>query len=353
MRLDVLSRQPGAARRRAMAWVAVAAAGVLSTGFAQAVDLTGSGSTFVFPILWKWAADYHDKTGAKVNYQSIGSGGGITQIKAGRVTFGASDKPLATAELRGAGLVQFPLVIGGIVPVVHLDAVKPGQMRFTGSLLADIYLGKVTQWNDPEIAALNPDVALPADKIVVVHRLDPSGTTFNFTNFLSKSSEAWKGKAGDDTLVPWPVGVGGTGSEGVANYVNYMPGAIGYVELSYAVRHKMKYALVRNRSGAWVEPSPAAFQAAAASTAWEGDDFYAVITDAAGEDAWPIAATTFVLMQQAPADAAASKEALDFFKWSLESGQADARKLDYVPLPDPLVEKIEAYWSSHLRPSGP
>jgi len=316
---------------------------------AHAVDLTGSGSTFVFPILWKWAASYHDKTGAKVNYESIGSGAGIAQIKAGAVTFGASDKPLAPAELSNAGLAQFPLVVGGIVPVVNVDVAKPGQMRFTGAVLADIYLGRITKWNDPEIAALNPDITLPARNIAVIHRSDASGTTFNFANFLSKSSDEWKSKVGADTLVRWPVGVGGTGSEGVANYVSYMPGAIGYVELSYAVRHKMKYALVKNKAGNFVEPSPASFQAAAASADWEAGDFYEVIADAPGEQSWPIAATTFVLMRKNPTNAAASREALSFFKWSLESGQPDARKLDYVPLPDALVQKIESYWTTNIK----
>lgn len=337
---------PVASRWRALVMAALVVCGTA----AHAVDLTGAGSTFVFPILWKWAAHYYDKTGAKVSYRSVGSGAGIAQIKAGQVVFGASDKPLTSPELRAAGLVQFPLVVGGIVPVVHLDAIKPGSMKLDGAVLADIFLGKVTQWNDPEIAALNPDLSLPAGKITVVHRLDSSGTTFNFVNFLSKSSEQWKSKVGDDTSVHWPVGVGGTGNEGVANNVNYLPGSIGYVELSYAMGHKMKYALVKNQAGNYVDPSPASFQAAAASTEWQADDFYAVITDAPGAQAWPIAATTFILMPRQPSDPAASQEALNFFKWALESGQPDARKLDYVPLPDALVSQIEAYWGRTIAP---
>lgn len=331
-----------ASLRRMVGTAVIAATCSLSLP-AHAVDLTGAGSTFVFPILWKWTAAYHEKTGAKINYRSIGSGAGIAQVKAGSATFGASDKPLGSEELQAACLMQFPIVVGGIVPVVNIDGASPGSLKFDGHLLADIFIGKVTQWNDAEIAALNPGVALPAQPITVVHRLDASGTTFNFANFLSKSSEAWKAKVGSDTLVRWPVGVGGTGNDGVANQVNYLPGSIGYVELSYATRHKMKYALVKNRAGAFVEPSPASFEAAAAGTEWKNDDFYEIITDAPGEASWPIAATTFVLMPKAPPDQAAGQEALSFFRWALANGQADARKLDYVPLP--LVEQIEAYWA--------
>lgn len=321
----------------------------LASPVAYAADVLGAGSTFVFPILSKWAATYHDKTGARVNYQSIGSAGGIAQIKSGLVTFGASDKPLSPEELAKLGLAQFPLVVGGVVPVVNLDVAVSEPLKFTGAVLADIYLGKVTQWNDPSIAALNPGVALPVQKITVVHRADGSGTTFNWVNYLSKSSEEWKSKVGDDTTVQWPVGMAGKGNEGVANYVNSTKGAIGYVELSYAVKHKMKYALVKNKAGAFVTPNAASFQAAAASADWKADDFYEIITDAPGKDAWPIAASTFVLMYKTPKNAAASKEALSFFKWALESGQADAQKFDYVPLPANLVQQIQAYWTQRIQ----
>ncbi|MGR4871092.1 phosphate ABC transporter substrate-binding protein PstS [Variovorax sp. LARHSF232] len=328
---------------------AVAAAFALSALTAHATDITGSGSTFVYPILSKWAAAYHSKTGAKVNYQAIGSGGGITQIKSGMVTFGATDKPLSPDELKQSGLAQFPLVVGGVVPVVNIDAARVGEMKFTGALLADIYLGKITKWNDAAIAELNPGISLPDQSITVVHRADGSGTTFNWVNYLSKSSEEWKAKVGEGTMVKWPLGVGGQGNEGVAARVNYVKGAIGYVEMSYAMKNKMKYAQVRNKAGAFVEPNASSFQAAAASAEWKADDFYEVITDAPGKNSWPIAASTFVLVPKEPKNAAASKEALSFFKWALENGQADAQKLDYVPLPAPLVQQIEAYWAKNIK----
>lgn len=327
----------------------VAAGIVLSSIPAHAADFMGAGSTFVFPVLSKWAASYHDKTGAKVNYQAIGSGAGIAQIKSGAVTFGATDKPLSPEELKASGLVQFPVVVGGVVPVVNIDAAKVGEMKFTGALLADIYLGKVTKWNDPAIAELNPGITLPDQGITVVHRADSSGTTFNWANYLSKSSEEWKTKVGEGTMVKWPLGVGGRGNEGVATQVNYTKGAIGYVELSYALKSKMKYAEVKNKAGIFVGPSAASFQAAAASAEWKGEDFYEVITDAPGKDSWPITASTFVLMQKEPKNAAASKEALNFFKWALENGQADAQKLDYVPLPAPLVQQIQAYLAKSIK----
>lgn len=328
---------------------ASAAALIFAGAGAHAADVMGAGSTFVYPILSKWAATYHEKTGARVNYQSIGSGGGIAQIKAGMVTFGASDKPLAPDELSKSGLAQFPLVVGGVVPVVNVDVAAAAPLKLTGTVLADIYLGKVTKWNDPAIGALNPGVALPDQKITVVRRSDSSGTTFNWVNYLSKSSEEWKTKVGNDTVVQWPVGVAGKGNEGVATYVNATKGAIGYVELSYAVKHKMKYAQVKNKAGVFVDPSAASFQAAAASAEWKAEDFYEVITDAPGKDSWPIAATTFVLMYKDPKNAPASKEALSFFKWALESGQADAQKFDYVPLPSTLVQQIEAYWVKQIK----
>lgn len=315
----------------------------------HATDINGSGSTFVHPIMLKWAASYNAKTDAKVSYQGIGSGGGIQQVKAGLVTFGASDKPLSPEELKAAGLVQFPLVIGGVVPVVNLEGVKPGQLNFTGELLADIYLGKVTTWNDPAIVALNPDAKLPALKIMVTYRSDSSGTTFNWVNYLSKLSLEWKTSVGEGTSVKWPTGTAGNGNEGVARYVNYIKGSIGYVELAYAVEHKMTFAKLKNKSGAFVTPSLESFQAAAANASWKSPDFYEVLTDAPGKDSWPITATTFVLMPRLAKDMSGSAEALRFFRWSLEQGKADAKKLNYVSLRDTLVQQVEAYWKENLK----
>lgn len=317
---------------------------------AQAADITGAGSTFVYPILSKWSTTYNGKTGNKVNYQSIGSGGGIAQIKAATVTFGASDMPMKPEDLQAAGLGQFPVVIGGVVPVVNLAGVKPGEMKFTGPLLADIYLGKVSKWNDPSIANVNPSMKLPDQKITIVHRSDGSGTTFNWVNYLSKVSDEWKTKVGEGTSVQWPAGVGGKGNEGVAAYVKQIKGAIGYVELAYATQNQMSYAAVKNKDGQFVQPTAESFQAAAANANWSRQpDFYEVITNAPGKNSWPIAATTFVMMYKQPKDAPSSKEAFSFFKWALEDGQSDAKSLDYIPLPAPLVKQIEAYWAKTFK----
>jgi len=312
-------------------------------------DITGAGSTFVYPILSKWSTTYNAKTGSKINYQSIGSGGGIAQIKAGTVTFGASDKPLSPEELKESGLAQFPIVIGGVVPVVNLEAAKAGEMRFTGPVLADIYLGKISKWNDAAITALNPKMNLPDQKITVVHRSDGSGTTFNWVNYLSKVSEEWKSKIGEGTSVNWPTGIGGKGNEGVAAYVNQIKGSIGYVELAYAMQNKMKYTEVKNKAGNFVDPSLETFQSAAANAEWKAPDFYEVITDAAGKDSWPITASVFVLMYKQPKDTATSADALKFFKWALNEGQGDAKELDYVALPTTLVKQIEAYWTQNIK----
>jgi phosphate transport system substrate-binding protein len=317
---------------------------------AQAANITGAGSTFVYPILSKWSADYAKKTGNKVNYQSIGSGGGIAQIKAATVNFGASDMPLKPEDLAQAGLTQFPIVIGGVVPVVNIPGVAAGKLKLTGPVLADIYLGKINKWNDPAITALNPDVNLDDSLITVVHRSDGSGTTFNWVNYLSKMSDEWKTKVGEGTSVQWPTGVGGKGNEGVAAYVKQIKHSIGYVELAYALQNKMAYTQVKNRDGHFIEPSLASFQAAAASAEWsKAKDFYLVITDAPGAKSWPIAASVFVLMYKEPKDPAGSKAALDFFKWALEHGQAQAKSLDYVPLPDNLVKQIEAHWQKEIK----
>ncbi len=316
-----------------------------------AAEITGAGASFVYPLISKWSADYAAATGNKVNYQSIGSGGGIAQIKAGTVDFGSSDKPLASEELAKDNLVQFPSVIGGVVPVVNLPGIEAGKLRLTGALLADIYLGKVAMWNDAAIVAANPGVALPAEKISVVRRSDGSGTTYNVTNYLSKVSADWKAKVGEGTTVNWAgTSVGGKGNEGVASYVKQLKGAIGYVELSYALQNRMAHAAMQNTSGAWVQPSAASFAAAAASADWKNArDFNLVITNAPGADAWPIAATNFILMRKQPRDAAAAKAALEFFRWSHANGSAQAQALDYVPLPAELVQQVEAYWAAQLK----
>ena len=312
-------------------------------------EVSGAGASFIFPLVSKWSADYNTATGAKVNYQSIGSGGGIAQIKAGTVDFGSSDKPLPSDELAAAGLGQFPSAIGGVVPVVNLPGLTPGQLRLSGELLADIYLGKISSWNDAAITALNPGLSLPAEKITLVHRSDGSGTTYNFTNYLSKVSTGWKDGVGEGTSVQWPAGVGGKGNEGVASYVKQIAGSIGYVELAYATQNAMPYASMRNADGNWVEPSAETFAAAAASADWaNAADFNLVITNAAGANSWPITATNFMLMSKQPKDAARNQAALDFFKWAFHNGQAQANELHYVPLPAELVAQIETYWASEF-----
>ncbi|MGY0798234.1 phosphate ABC transporter substrate-binding protein PstS [Lysobacter sp. A286] len=326
-----------------------------STASADATDqvaaqITGAGATFIFPLISKWSADYHTATGNMVNYQSIGSGGGIAQIKAETVDFGSSDAPLDSAELAEAGLGQFPSAIGGVVPVVNVEGIEPGELRLTGALLADIYLGKVKTWNDPAIASLNPGVELPATKINLVQRSDGSGTTFNFTNYLNKVSPAWKDAVGEGKSVQWPDGVGGKGNEGVASYVQQIDGSIGYVELAYAIQNQMSHTLLQNAAGNFVAPSAESFQAAAATADWAGaKDFNLVITNAPGAEAWPITATNFILMYKQPKDAKRSADAMAFFKWALENGQPQASQLHYVPLPAELVAQVEAYWAAEFK----
>ena len=315
-----------------------------------AEEITGAGSTFAYPILAKWSARYNEKTGNRVIYQSIGSGAGVEQIRASTVDFGASDMPLPPDDLQKSGLGQWPIVIGGVVPVVNVDGVSPGGIRFTGAVLADIYLGNVKKWNDPEIVQLNPGVVFPAAEIVVVHRSDTSGTTFNWADYLSKTSPAWKNKVGEAASVAWPVGVGGRGNEGVAAWVKQIKNSIGYVELAYAIEGKLSYAAVQNAAGQFVLPSTASFQAAASSVDWKGaKDFYLVITNAPGEASWPITATTFVLMHKQSADKAKAKLALDFFRWALDTGQAQATELKYISLPPTLVQQVEAYWATDFQ----
>jgi phosphate transport system substrate-binding protein len=317
--------------------------------FAQAADITGAGSTFVFPILSKWSADYSTKTGNRINYQSIGSGGGLAQIRAATIDFGASDAPMKPEDLQTLGMGQFPLVIGGIVPTVNIDGVQPGQIRFTGTLLANIYLSKVTNWNDPAIAKLNPDLKLPNAAITVVHRADGSGTTFNWVNYLSKVSVEWKDKVGEGTAVEWPTGIGAKGNEGVAAFVTQTKNSIGYVEYAYVLQNKMRYGLVQNKAGKFIKPDAASFQAAAASANWgDAKDFNLIMTNAPGETAYPVAATVFIIMYKQPKDATRTKTAIEFFKWALENGQKQANDLDYVPLPESLVTQIENYWKDQF-----
>ena len=317
---------------------------------AKAADVTGAGASFVYPVMSKWSADYAKATKKKVNYQSIGSGGGIAQIKAATVDFGSSDAPLKPEELAKHGLAQFPSVIGGVVPVINVQGVASGAMKLDGDVLADIFLGKIKMWNDPAIAALNGGVTLPAKKITVVHRSDGSGTTFNFVNYLSKVNPEWKSKVGEGTAVKWPVGIGGKGNEGVAAYVKQISGGIGYVELSYALQNKMAYSRLKNAAGNYVIPSDDTFSAAAASAQWgDAKDFYLVMTNAPGENSWPITATNFILMYKQPKNVASAANAKEFFRWAYANGDAQAKKLDYVPLPDTLVKQIEAYWSENMK----
>lgn len=314
-------------------------------------QITGAGSTFVYPVLSAWAADYHNQAGTAVNYQSIGSGGGISQVKAGTVDFGASDKPLASGELAQSNLAQFPTIIGGIVPVVNIAGLAPGKLKLTGPILAAIYEGKIAKWNDPRIVNVNPGLNLPNAAIAAVHRSDGSGTTFNFTHYLGQVDPAWKSGPGEGTSVNWPVGgVGGKGNEGVAGYVKQLPNSIGYVEYAYVVQNHMTYALLQNAAGNFMAPSADAFQAAAATADWShAQDFNLVMTNAPGAQAYPIAASTFILLPKQPKDKAKSEAAIAFFKYALEKGQTQAKKLDYVPLPDALVKQIETYIGANIK----
>ena len=320
------------------------------SSLAHATDVTGAGSSFVYPILSKWSQAYSQNSDNRINYQSIGSGGGIAQIKAATVDFGASDAPLSSEDLQKSGLGQFPTIIGGIVPVVNIEGIEPGKLKLDGETLAKIFLGEIKTWNDPAIAKLNPDLKLPGDNITVVHRSDGSGTSYNFTNYLAKVSPEWKQKVDFGTTVNWPAGVGGKGNEGVSAYVKQIKNSIGYVEYAYALQNKMAHAQLKNAAGKFVQPNSDSFQAAADTADWgNAKDFNLLMTNASGEQAWPITATTWVIMYKDPKNPERSKAAFDFFKWSLENGQKDAAALDYVALPDSLVDKIESYWSSDFK----
>jgi phosphate transport system substrate-binding protein len=320
---------------------------------ASAVDITGAGATFPYPIYSKWADAYKKTTGSAMNYQSIGSGGGIKQITAKTVDFGASDMPMKAEDLQKNGLVQFPAIMGGVVPVLKLAGVKPGDLKFTGPLLADIYLGKVTKWNDPAIARLNPGVKLPGDNITVVHRSDGSGTTFLWTNYLSKVSPEFKSAVGEGTSVKWPAGVGGKGNEGVASYVQKINGAIGYVEYAYAKQNKLSHGQVQNKAGTFVNPDDETFKAAAAGADWKSaPGMGIVLTDQAGEASWPITGASFILVHAKPEKPENGREVLKFFGWAFRNGQAMAAELDYVPMPEPVVKQVQAAWKQVTDTAG-
>jgi phosphate transport system substrate-binding protein len=320
---------------------------VAAAGLTQAIaaDISGAGATFPYPIYAKWADTYRKDTGVGLNYQSIGSGGGIKQIQAKTVTFGATDMPLKGAELDKDGLAQFPTVIGGVVPVVNLEGVKGGELALDGATLAKIFLGQIKTWNDPAIAKLNANVKLPAQPIVVVHRSDGSGTTFLFTDYLSKANPDWKSKVGANTAVEWPVGIGAKGNEGVANNVSQTKGSIGYVEYAYAKQNKLSHSKMANKDGKVVDPNSDAFSAAAANANWEGTPGFGVIlTDEAGAGSWPIAGATFILIHKKPAKPADAAEALKFFAWAYAKGSKAAEELDYVPMPAKIVTSIQKSW---------
>jgi len=329
--------------------VAVAAA-TLAAGAAQAVNITGAGATFPYPIYAKWAEMYKKASGNGMNYQSVGSGAGIKQIKAKTVDFGASDMPLPAQDLEAAGLFQFPAVMGGVVPVVNIAGVAPGQVRLTGPVLADIFMGKITKWNAQPIAALNPGVKLPADNITVVRRADSSGTSFLFTDYLAKASPDWKLKIGAGTSVKWPTGVGGKGNEGVAANVQRIKGSIGYVEWAYAKKNRMAHTQLQNREGAFLQPDDAAFKAAAASADWaKAPGFGVVLTDQPGKASWPITGASYIIMYKAQADAAKGKEVLKFFDWAYREGDAAAADLDYVPMPDAVTKLVQDAWRANVK----
>lgn len=324
-------------------WVATALLSGAMVNMAAAQDATGAGASFPAPLYSKWAADYNKATGVKINYQSVGSSAGLKQIEAKTVDFGASDEPLKDADLQAKGLMQFPTVIGGIVPVVNIKGIEPGQLKLNGQLLGDIYLGKITTWNDPAIAALNPGVPLPAAKISPVRRADGSGTTFGFTNYLSKVNAEWKEKVGEGKAVNWPTGAGGKGNEGVAAFVGRLANSIGYVEYAYVKQNKLTYALLQNSDGQFVSPSETSFKAAAAGADWS-KSFYQILTNQPGKDAWPITSATFILMQKNQDKPAQAATALKFFDWAYKQGDGTASGLDYVPMPDSVKAQVLQAW---------
>ena len=326
------------------------ATSLFAAGNAFAADITGAGATFPYPIYAKWADAYKTQTDISMNYQSIGSGGGIKQITARTVDFGASDMPLKPEELGKNGLMQFPAVIGGVVPVINVSGIDAGTLKLDGAALAHIYLGKITRWNDPAIAALNKDLKLPDENITVVHRSDGSGTTFIFTNYLSKASPEWKSAVGEGTAVSWKAGTGGKGNEGVASYVQRIKGSIGYVEYAYALQNRMNTVQMKNRDGQFVKPDENSFKAAAAGANWDkAPGFYEILTDEAGKESWPISGATFILMHKVQEKPETGREVLKFFDWAYDKGGKMAADLDYVPLPENVVKLIRAAWKAQLK----
>ncbi|MDQ2953960.1 MAG: phosphate ABC transporter substrate-binding protein PstS [Pseudomonadota bacterium] len=331
---------------------ALFAAGLLagSTMAASALDISGAGATFPYPLYAKWADTYKKETGVGLNYQSIGSGGGIKQIQQKTVTFGASDMPLKSEQLNKDGLVQFPTVMGGDVPVVNIDVIKSGELKLDGDALAKVFLGQITKWDDPALKKLNPGAKLPSQDIVVVHRSDGSGTTFIWTDYLSKVSADWKSKVGANTSVEWPAGIGAKGNEGVANNVANTKGAVGYVEYAYAKQNNLTTVNMINKDGKTIAPNAKSFQAAAAHADWEkAEGFYVILTDQPGSDSWPIAGATFILIHKQPPDPEAAAEALKFFAWAYAKGAKMAEELDYVPMPDNVVGAIKKVWATQIK----
>jgi len=325
----------------------------LAVAASAATEISGAGATFPYPIYAKWADAYKKDTGVGLNYQSIGSGGGIKQIKAKTVTFGASDMPLKPEDLKAAGLLQFPMIIGGVVPVVHIAGIGPGQLHLDGATVAEIYMGDITKWDDAKIKKLNPTLKLPSTAIAPVYRSDGSGTNFLFTNYLSKSSPKFSSSIGEATSVQWPIGIGAKGNEGVANMTTQTDGAIGYVEYAYAMQNKMAYADLRNSAGAVVAPSAEAFQAAAANADWaKADSFYLILTDQPGAKSWPITGASFILMYKEPSDPAQVDAALKFFAWAYKDGAAMAAELDYVPMPTSVIALVKKTWSTEITSGG-
>jgi phosphate transport system substrate-binding protein len=334
-----------------MTLLRAAGLGLVTLSFAclaSAQEVTGAGASFPAPLYAKWAADYHKATGAKVNYQSVGSGAGIRQIDAKTVDFGASDAPLKDEELAKKGQIQFPTVIGGVVPVVNIRGIQPGQLRLNGQVLGDIFLGKITKWSDPAIKALNPSLSLPDAAIAPVRRADGSGTTFIFTNYLSKANPEWKAKVGEGTAVNWPSGAGGKGNEGVAAFVGRLPNSIGYVEYAYVKQNKMAYAMMQNAAGQFVAPDDGAFKAAAAGADW-GKSFYQILTNQPGAQSWPITGATFILMHKVQDKPAQAATVLKFFDWAYKNGDKTAEDLDYVPMPANVKAQIEKLWNAELK----
>ncbi len=330
-------------------WIGAALMASASAVLAQ--DVTGAGASFPAPVYAKWADAYNKATGARVNYQSVGSGAGMKQIGAKTVDFGASDAPLKDDELAKSGLIQFPTVIGGVVPVVDIKGIQPGQIKLTGAVLGDIFLGKLTKWNDPAITALNPGVPLPDAAIAVVRRADGSGTSFNFTNYLSKVNPEWKAKVGEGTAVNWPTGAGGKGNEGVSAFIQRLPNSIGYVEYAYAKQNKMSYVQLKNSAGNFVSPDDLTFKAAAANADWS-KTFYQVLTDQPGKDSWPITAATFIMMHKAQDKPANGSNSLKFFEWAYTNGDKMATELEYVPLPDALKALVRKQWAEVKDETG-